>query len=362
MTQRIFSMFTMAMLLVVTMSGCGADYEIPSGQWVKVTSSLSHISSMGVAAYPVSTVLNLNRITTTSTSTQGAITSYQGATTSPSSGTYFMQNPVLPARWRFTWVPAPCQGQFADYQLNNFYETHPIECRGTPVFAFNYSQTNTGQYVFTGGNDKLVDVWNGTMHPNQCRTSADGRYNFCYQSDGNLVFYDGSQALWASNTSGTTPGRAVMQSDGNMVVYDGSNVPRWASNTSGAGNFIVVQSNRCALMYNANLTSIPWGTSSCVAPGSSTTQQAPIAPINVASSVSGSTVSLSWTAPPGPVGDYVLEAGTSPGLANVGTFYLSSQPYTTFYGVAAGTYWVQLTARNNGGTSPPSNPIVIVVY
>jgi len=54
------------------------------------------------------------------------------------------------------------------------------------------------------------------------------------QADGNLVIYDNSKPLWASNTNnmGTGPYRATIQDDCNFVVYDTSK-PLWASNTAG---------------------------------------------------------------------------------------------------------------------------------
>ena len=88
----------------------------------------------------------------------------------------------------------------------------------------------------------------------------------CYQSDGNLVLYRGGTAVWASNTSGTSAGYAVMQHDGNLVVYNAAVQPVWASNTSGYnGAFVAVQNNNCALMYYGSVSNvvIPWGTSTC---------------------------------------------------------------------------------------------------
>ena len=67
--------------------------------------------------------------------------------------------------------------------------------------------------------------------------SGSGRYRLTYQSDGNLCLHDDDEraATWSSNTSGTSPGEAILQTDGNFVVYDGLNQPRWASNTVGRG-------------------------------------------------------------------------------------------------------------------------------
>jgi hypothetical protein len=73
-----------------------------------------------------------------------------------------------------------------------------------------------------------------SLHADESLVSPDGRFRLSFQSDGNLVLYrsDGVP-IWASNTSGITPGQALMQTDGNFVVYDADGVPWWASGTSG---------------------------------------------------------------------------------------------------------------------------------
>ena len=64
----------------------------------------------------------------------------------------------------------------------------------------------------------------------------------------------------------------------------------------------------------------------------------PTAPANVAASVSGSTVALTWTAPAGPVTGYVLEGGTGPGLANLGALRIGSATSFAVPGAPPGTY------------------------
>lgn len=63
--------------------------------------------------------------------------------------------------------------------------------------------------------------------------SADGRYSLTMQTDGNLVLYDFGvyppQAVWASDTWGTSGSIAKMQDDGNFVVYDTDGTALWAS-------------------------------------------------------------------------------------------------------------------------------------
>lgn len=89
---------------------------------------------------------------------------------------------------------------------------------------------------------------------------------------------------------------------------------------------------------------------------------APLAPVLNPASVSGSTVSLSWT--PGGGGaptSYVLAAALSPGGVPFVTAPLGATPSVSFTGVPAGTYYVRVVAANAVGTSAPSNEIAIVV-
>jgi hypothetical protein len=59
---------------------------------------------------------------------------------------------------------------------------------------------------------------------------------------------------------------------------------------------------------------------------------------------------------------YVLEAGSTPGASNLANFPTGNAA-TIFVasGVSAGTYYVRIRAMNAGGTSAPSNEVVVVV-
>jgi hypothetical protein len=89
---------------------------------------------------------------------------------------------------------------------------------------------------------------------------------------------------------------------------------------------------------------------------------APGTPRSLAGAISGQVALLAWQPPAsgGPVEAYILEAGTGAGLSNLGVFPLS--PGSTTYqaaGVTPGTYYVRVRARNAGGTSLPSNEVVL---
>jgi peptidyl-Asp metalloendopeptidase len=89
----------------------------------------------------------------------------------------------------------------------------------------------------------------------------------------------------------------------------------------------------------------------------------PSAPIALTSTVTGSTVALTWRPPAsGTATGYAIEAGSSAGaadLANVATG--STATAFTAEGVAAGTYYVRVRATNGSRTGDASNEVTIVV-
>ena len=89
----------------------------------------------------------------------------------------------------------------------------------------------------------------------------------------------------------------------------------------------------------------------------------PTAPVSLASTVSGSGVSFSWS--PGvstaTTLRYVAEAGSAPGLANIATLNVGLQTSLSVGGVPPGIYYVRVRAENYTGLSGPSNEIVVTV-
>lgn len=88
------------------------------------------------------------------------------------------------------------------------------------------------------------------------------------------------------------------------------------------------------------------------------------APSGLTATASGSTVTLTWLAPTGtdPVYVYIIEAGSSPGAANLANFSTGTN-VTTFSasGVGAGSYYVRVRASDRIVTSAPSNEALLVV-
>jgi hypothetical protein len=88
----------------------------------------------------------------------------------------------------------------------------------------------------------------------------------------------------------------------------------------------------------------------------------PGSPGPLTSSVSGSSVQLSWGASSGQVSTYVFEIGSTAGATDLGTVELGSA--ATSYlasGVASGRYFVRVKARNPCGLSAASNDTTVVV-
>jgi hypothetical protein len=87
------------------------------------------------------------------------------------------------------------------------------------------------------------------------------------------------------------------------------------------------------------------------------------APRNLAPSVSGNTVSLTWAAPAtGAPTSYVVQAGSGTGGANLTNFDTNSTATTLVASnLATGNYYVRVYGKNTCGLSPPSNEILLAV-
>jgi BNR repeat protein/fibronectin type III domain protein len=76
---------------------------------------------------------------------------------------------------------------------------------------------------------------------------------------------------------------------------------------------------------------------------------------------SGAAVTLAWTAAPGKLTSYVLEAGKTSGAADVITIDLGLQTVYTAAQVSPGTYYARVRSRNACGAGAASNEVVMVV-
>jgi hypothetical protein len=82
-------------------------------------------------------------------------------------------------------------------------------------------------------------------------------------------------------------------------------------------------------------------------------------PTDLFATVSGSLVTFRWQ---GDGALWVIEAGSAPGLADVGvTQFASTTRIRGFSNVPPGTYYVRVRAVVDGAAGPPSNEVVVVV-
>jgi hypothetical protein len=86
-------------------------------------------------------------------------------------------------------------------------------------------------------------------------------------------------------------------------------------------------------------------------------------PVNLAATVTGSTVALSWQPPGSGATGYLLEAGSAPGRSDIVIFVLlSAGTSLTVGGVPSGVYYVRIRGIvSNAFATDPSNEVVVTV-
>ena len=88
----------------------------------------------------------------------------------------------------------------------------------------------------------------------------------------------------------------------------------------------------------------------------------PSAPTALTAQTAGNNVTLFWTpSSVGPVIAYKLEVGSAPGLSNLLTMMLGTQPVMSATSVPNGTYYVRVRAIGSDGESAPSNEVIVTV-
>ena len=89
----------------------------------------------------------------------------------------------------------------------------------------------------------------------------------------------------------------------------------------------------------------------------------PNAPQALGAQLEGRDVILRWVAPTGgsAVDDYILEAGSSTGLANLARVSVGQATTLRVANVPPGAYYVRVKARNRSGESAASNEVLVLV-
>jgi hypothetical protein len=89
----------------------------------------------------------------------------------------------------------------------------------------------------------------------------------------------------------------------------------------------------------------------------------PNAPSNLAASVSGATVTLTWRGPQitDGVTSSLVEAGSTSGTSNLASINVEHNLSLVATNVPVGTYYVRVRSQNSAGTSEASNEVVVIV-
>lgn len=116
------------------------------------------------------------------------------------------------------------------------------------------------------------------LAPGQSLSSCNGRASLVHQGDGNVVLYfDGGAAAWHTSTNGQATGTFVMQGDGNLVLYTPWGTPLWSSGTNGRPEaYLRVQDDGNLVVYQGS-TAL-WVTQTSLPPASSPPPPAPAPP------------------------------------------------------------------------------------
>jgi beta-glucanase (GH16 family) len=179
---------------------------------------------------------------------------------------------------------------------------------------------------------------------------------------GNVVG-DAVTLFWQGGTSGCPASAYVIEAGSGPGSSDLANFSTGSSATTFAvtgvigGTYYV----RVRAMTSAG-TSAPSNEVRLVVVSAGACSGAPGPPAGLGANVVGTTVGLTWGAASGSATSYVLSAGFSPGGANVVvTDTATAATSLTAFGVAAGTYYVRVQARNGCGLGAASNEVVVVV-
>lgn len=176
---------------------------------------------------------------------------------------------------------------------------------------------------------------------------------------------------WKAPTSGGTPTGYMIESGSasgltNIANFSsGSSTPGFSADKVGLGAYYVrvraINASGAGPASNESVLIVTGGPGGSGGPGG---VGAPGAPTNLTTTAVGVFVTISWRAATtgGPASSYILESGSSSGLADILVFSTgTSATVFTADKVGLGTYYVRMRAANSGGVSAPSNESILVV-
>jgi len=167
---------------------------------------------------------------------------------------------------------------------------------------------------------------------------------------------------WSAPACGGTPTAYTIEAGSSPGLVDlanfsnGSTATAFSASgiTSGVYYVRVRASNGAGVGLASNEAVLTVASACSAAPGP------PVALRGV--SVAGGTVMLAWDVSSGIPSTYVVEAGSARGLADLASADLGGTATTlTATGVARGTYYVRMRARNACGVSAASNEVTVIV-
>ena len=170
---------------------------------------------------------------------------------------------------------------------------------------------------------------------------------------------------WMAPASGCTPTGYVLEAGSasglsNLANFNtGSTATSFSTSGIGAGTYFVRV--RAA---NAGGSSAASNEASFTSPSSTPTPPpctVPSVPVNVAATVSGSSVALSWGAASGSPTSYIVDVGTSSGASNVASQNTGSTATSLTSTLSPGTYFARLRSTNACGTSAVSNEVSFTI-
>ncbi len=151
--------------------------------------------------------------------------------------------------------------------------------------------------------------------------------------------------------AGNAPGLSNLANSilsGTATIFSAPNVP--------AGTYYIR-----VRAIGADGESVPSSEVMVAVGGGTACATAPHSPTNLSATATGTSVNISWTASSGcPATNYVLQAGSAPGLSNLAIANVGTAP--GFSATAPpGTYYVRVIAQNAFGSSAPSTSATLIV-
>ena len=170
---------------------------------------------------------------------------------------------------------------------------------------------------------------------------------------------------WQAPASGDPPTSYVVEAGSSTGARDVASFDTGNALTSltvpgvPAGSYFV----RVYAKNSSGTSSVPTNQVFVNVGGSAPPPCTPLAPTGLTGSVSGSTVTLNWSAPGGtcPVVNYFIDAGSASGRSDLASDNIGLTTSFSATQIPAGTYYVRIRAANRGNSSPPSNEVTITV-